>query len=271
MFAVALHQRGMAKKNEAGPVQVVKLHLDRIRLDGGTQQRAVMNQETVADYAAVLSKLPPVVVFFDGADHWLVDGFHRVAAHRQAGATKVSAEVRPGTQREAVLHSVGANAANGLRRTNLDKRRAVETLLKDEQWRTWTDNRIAKYAGVSHEFVRQLRPQVATVATSEPAIRTGSDGKSYPAGKSRTDRPEKRPEDDSAAPAVFGDAAPEPAHEPDPAPVAAEWSVAEGVADLDEELSRHFNAWPKDQRPIFLGTVDRVLKELRAITENEAT
>lgn len=70
---------------------------------------------------------------------------------------------------------------------NADKRRAVETLLRDEEWSKWSDREVAKRAGVSHLFVANLRKQVATVATSdaapEPERRKGADGKSYPATK----------------------------------------------------------------------------------------
>ena len=46
------------------------------------------------------------------------------AALRAASAMEISAEMRDGTWRDAVLYSVGANAAHGLPRTNEDKRRA---------------------------------------------------------------------------------------------------------------------------------------------------
>ena len=73
--------------------------------------------------------LVPVVVFHDGVDHWLADGFHRYHASRRIEALESVAEVRTGTRRDAVLYSVGANASHGQRRTNADKRRAVMTLL----------------------------------------------------------------------------------------------------------------------------------------------
>jgi predicted HTH domain antitoxin len=60
-----------------------------------------------------------------------------------------------------VLYSVGANAAHGLRRTNEDKRRAVETLINDEEWATWSDREIARACGVSGKFVAAVRDPVA--------------------------------------------------------------------------------------------------------------
>lgn len=45
--------------------------------------------------------------------------------------------------------------------------RAVETLLRDEEWSRWSDRRIAREAHVTHPFVIKLRESLVTV-TSEP-------------------------------------------------------------------------------------------------------
>ncbi|MGT2479599.1 hypothetical protein ACU4GR_13540 [Methylobacterium oryzae CBMB20] len=47
----------------------------------------------------------------------------RHAAGLHAGLGELPCEVRQGGLRDAILHSAGANAAHGLRRTNADKRR----------------------------------------------------------------------------------------------------------------------------------------------------
>jgi hypothetical protein len=60
------------------------LAISKLRLDGGTQSRATLSDETIAEYAEALdsgAQFPPPVVFYDGADHWLADGFHRVKAY----------------------------------------------------------------------------------------------------------------------------------------------------------------------------------------------
>ena len=86
-----------------------------------------------------------------------------------AGEEEISADIRPGTQRDARLFAVGANQTHGLRRSNEDKRRAVLVLLKDEEWCTWSDREIAKRCGVTHPFVAKLRaPGVVTVTTLVP-------------------------------------------------------------------------------------------------------
>lgn len=147
-----------------------KLNLNAIRIDGGTQSRVSLDEGVVADYVECLESLPPVVVFHDGADHWLADGFHRLHAYRKAGKASIPADIRTGTSREAILFSLGANGTHGLRRSNADKRKAVQTLLTDPEWSEWSDRKIAEACGVSNTFVSNLRkpPEVSTVDTQPP-------------------------------------------------------------------------------------------------------
>lgn len=143
------------------------LELSKIRTDGGTQSRAAINEETVADYTEALADpatvFPPIVVYFDGREYWLADGFHRVAAWDRVGRTEVPAEIRQGDRRQAVLHSCAANAAHGLRRTNADKRRAVMTLLEDDEWSQWSDREIARRCRVHHATVAKCREEMTGV------------------------------------------------------------------------------------------------------------
>lgn len=133
--------------------------IDLIRIDGGTQIRVEFDETASDEYAEHLmngGELPPVDVFFDGADYWLANGFHRLRAHRRAWREEISAEVRQGSRRDAVLFAVGSNAAHGLRRSNGDKRNAVETLLKDPEWAAWPLTKIAETCRVSVGFVHKL-------------------------------------------------------------------------------------------------------------------
>ncbi len=142
------------------------LKLDQIRIDGGTQPRVEMNQEVLADYAEHLQNgvvFPAVVVFYDGADYWLADGFHRYHAHRNVGRDNIAVDIRTGGLREAILHSVGANTEHGLRRTNADKRKAVETMLtndivsKDDNGNPRPNRDIARQCLVGEATVRKYR------------------------------------------------------------------------------------------------------------------
>jgi N6-adenosine-specific RNA methylase IME4 len=150
------------------------LSIDFIRRDGGTQPRAALDPGTVEAYAEAAragAEFPPVIVFYDGTDHWLADGFHRVAGHEAAEFEEILAEIRPGTRREAVLFACGANATHGLRRTSEDKRRAVLLLLGDAEWGKWSDREIARRANVGHPLVAELR-RLTGSSSSERTFRT---------------------------------------------------------------------------------------------------
>ena len=68
----------------------------------------------------------------------------------------------------------GANHGHGLRRTNADKRRAVETLLRDQEWTKWSDREIARQCAVSNRFVSDVRPAICERITDTPPSRTVS-------------------------------------------------------------------------------------------------
>lgn len=148
-----------------------------IRVNGGTQSRANINRDAVADYAEAMeggAQFPPVVLFYDGDAYWLADGFHRYEAYARAGVNDVPAEIRQGTQRDAILFSVGANAAHGLRRTNEDKRRAVMVLLNDLEWSKWSNREIARQCSVSEYLVRDARgPICDKIADSSRTVTRG--------------------------------------------------------------------------------------------------
>ena len=159
----------------------VALALDLIRTDGGTQTRAALDMLAVADYAQAMkegARFPAVIVYHDGADYWLADGFHRERAARDAGQSEIAADVRQGTRRDAVLFSVGANAQHGVQRKPEDKRRAVETLLRDDERREYSDGYVAKLAHVSQSFASKVRRELEeTNEIPVVTVRRGADGR----------------------------------------------------------------------------------------------
>lgn len=153
----------------------MKIRIENLRLDGGTQPRAVLDYATVEEYADAMqdgAEFPPVTVFYDGSEYWLADGFHRVRASEDVGYEEVHADIRQGTRRDAVLYSVGANAVHGMRRTNADKRRAVQTLLEDEEWAKWSDSEIARRCAVNQSTVSRMRPSLMQNISEMPDERT---------------------------------------------------------------------------------------------------
>jgi len=162
---------------------VKNINIKAIRIGGGTQSRVEINNEIVTEYAEAIkagAEFPAVVVFNDGVDNWLADGYHRFHAHNQAGKASISADVRAGTARDAVLYSLGANGTHGLNRTNADKRKSVQTMLDDAEWAKWSDNAIAKACAVGYSLVSDVRKAISPIRVDAPSTRTVErSGKTY--------------------------------------------------------------------------------------------
>lgn len=157
-------------------MSIEELSLTSLKINGGTQPREAISEETVFEYAEALREgavFPPVVAVRDGASLWLVDGFHRYHAHRRCGRETIAAEVRDGTLRDAVLHSLSANVEHGLRRSNADKRKAVLTMLTNKLVATngegnpWSNREVARRCCVSLDLVNRLRDSL-NESLSEP-------------------------------------------------------------------------------------------------------
>ena len=128
--------------------------------DGGAQMRVEMKPDIVREYAddmAAGAVFPSVEVYYDGSIYWLAEGYHRVEAAHKLERETIDAEVLDGGERDAILHGIGSNASHGLRRTQADKRRAVERLLRDEEWSKWSNRKIAEAAKVDHKTVANVR------------------------------------------------------------------------------------------------------------------
>jgi hypothetical protein len=217
--------------------EIDTIPLDAVNIKGGTQSRVELNQATIAEYVELIRasvELPPVITFFDGSTFWLADGFHRFNAHLDAGATEIASEVRTGTQRDAILLSVGANAAHGLRRTNEDKRRAVMTLLNDPEWSTWSSEAIAKACAVSPRTVSAMR--ISANAEIAPVRTVERNGKTYEQNTANIGKPAPAAVVPSAANPLDDDPAPfiQPANAPLPA---ATTTSPDEVVALREQLA----------------------------------
>ena len=196
------------------------------------QTRAALNEDTVSDYAEAMErgdKFPPVTVFTDGAEYYLADGFHRVEALRRIGKKSVMAELQDGDYKAALLYALKANSTHGLRRTNADKRHALEMAWNAREHLFGgepSQNLLADTCGISRQtVVRFLSAQVVTMlqgdtpaaptmptrpvrpimaengnaqaengtfaAPQMPVRRVGRDGKTYPVRPAMPTRPAK--------------------------------------------------------------------------------
>lgn len=175
--------------------QIQEIPLDKINLFGGTQTRLKTNDDAVESYAEEMARgtvFPPIALYFDGSTYWLADGFHRFLATKRNGAPAIAAEVQPGGRTEALRHALGANATNGIYRTNGDKRHAVEIAL--EEWPELANTVLGEICKVSVELVRNCRQQMQKAGRIPEVITvTGRDGKSYPGAVERQGRGKDEP------------------------------------------------------------------------------
>ena len=165
------------------------LRLEEIVVDPDVQSRAVLDEATIELYAEALRdpdqahRFPASTVFYDEARkvYLLADGFHRHEAYRRlAWKSTIKVNVIAGTKRDARIFAAGANTTHGLNRTNADKRRAVQMLLDDEEWRQKSDRAIAEHCRVSNHLVAEVRASTGRIPSSDEK-RIGKDGK----GRSR--------------------------------------------------------------------------------------
>lgn len=161
--------------------------LKDLRDDPALQQRVELDEGAVDELAEIAADpdagpMEPIDVCQDAKALWPYDGRHRIAGWRKAGRKTILARVRPGTLRDAILLSCGANTRHGLKRTADDKRRALRTLLADAEWAAWPDARIARAAGLPGGGGRQMVAEVrAELSCYTGGMRTAErGGVSYP-------------------------------------------------------------------------------------------
>jgi len=209
-----------------------KIKLDEIIVDGGTQTRAALNEDTISDYAEAMTegaKFPTVVVFASGTAYLLADGFHRFMAAQRCGWVEIDADVRKGSKQDAIKYSLGANNVHGLRRTNADKRRGVEIALKE--FGKLSDQAIADMCGVGRNYVLEIRHKTPPQPVSRIQVekRIGVDGK-----ERSMPTPPRDPGPPPTPPAVEKD----PNGKVIPVKLLALWARRQEIQDFCTQISR---------------------------------
>ena len=136
----------------------MKVKIDAINIHAGTQARQGIVNETVDKYAECMIEgdtFPPVVLFHDGSGYYIGDGHHRVLASMRNDFIDIEAEVRAGTQQDALWYALGANRINGQGMSKGDIRHAVAVALKT--WPEKTQQAIADQVGCSIGTVNGIK------------------------------------------------------------------------------------------------------------------
>jgi hypothetical protein len=141
----------------------MELMLTQIRLNGGTQSRDKMDKNTITEYAQLMMEgavFPPIEVFYDKKDYWLVDGFHRYHACMNIKRKEIEVKVIEGTKQEAFEYSLGVNDKHGKPRSAEDKRKAVRKALENPKTSLLSNRDMAALCKVSHVFIIKYKAQL---------------------------------------------------------------------------------------------------------------
>ena len=171
-------------------------------LDLTLQTRAGTDADTIRTYAEAMAdgaQFPDVTVFTDGETYWLADGFHRVLAAKSNGKTAISADVRKGTEDDAVVFGGTANNKQGKRPTMADVQHFLSMVWERREaifGGTPTGGNLAERCGVSRatgeRFVQRKlaempkapsRPTASKMQSKMPTRPThlvGANGRAYP-------------------------------------------------------------------------------------------
>ena len=141
-------------------VRFMQLACETVQATAATQVRVRLDKDVVEEYAAnMLDGVDfPAIDVFTEDDHVFVlaDGFHRLVAAATAKKKYIQANVYDGSLRDALIFALNANAEHGLRRTNADKRNAVELALKDPELGGLRPQEIADLCRVTRRTVEKI-------------------------------------------------------------------------------------------------------------------
>lgn len=156
-----------------------QLPLKDIRTDGGTQQRKV-DDEVVLRYTALMKdgvKFPPIEIIYDGKNYFMWDGFHRYFSHLKLNKKYIEANIEKGTQRQAIWLSFSANKENAFPRQPGTGKEIVGKILKDKEWSKISEVEIAKWVGVTHQYVNKIKKEIEAHPATSCRIDSGSESK----------------------------------------------------------------------------------------------
>lgn len=257
-------------------------------LDLSLQTRVGTDADTVNGYAEAMAdgaQFPEVTVFTDGTTYWLADGFHRVMAARQNGRTTIAADVRKGTEDDAVVFGGTANNRQGRRPTRADVQHFLLMVWERREaifGGTPTGGNLAERCGITRQagtkFVSEklaemqqtpVRPTVNNLqlamdgkVPARPVRLIGANGKSYPV---RPVRPSRSIAQKAQCPAPVAPVRPSPPPAPErPARKSSEiedWPRDRYGVQIPQELLGVFaESTARDQLESMLRSAERLAR-----------
>lgn len=250
-----------------------RLRLDQLRLDGDTQPRVELDRDVIKEYQEAYvsnATMPPLTVFYDGADYWLADGFHRWHAARKASVDKVSCDLKRGTLEDARWFSYAANQTHGIRRSNLDKQKAVKAALLHPNGAKLSDSAIAEHIGVSHTMVGKYRAELeATCKVCKSDDRIGRDGRTTNTSKVGRAAKNTEPKDELDDLDLGESEEPEDPEnewkgdEAEDDPAEDESGEATFATDMEVAMQETWDTWPDTPAPVVCAVLENLAAKVR--------
>ena len=151
------------------PPEVHTLSIAAVRVDY-SPRRERLSDDHVYALLEVIDQLPPIIV--DKRTMSVIDGIHRLEAHRRASRTTIRAVLFAGDETEALALAIRANVGHGRPLTLGERQTAAATLLRRCPDRS--DRWIAQVCALSHSTVGNIR---RAVSAERPLVRVGRDGR----------------------------------------------------------------------------------------------
>ena len=144
-----------------GPV-FEKVAIDNIEATAATQVRVRLDRGVIDQYTEDFQNgaaFPPLDCYREEGSERIIlaDGFHRHRAVINAGREEIGCNIHEGGLHDALVHALGSNAEHGFRRTNADKRHAVEMACKDPELSQLQQQEIADICRVHRNTVRRIQ------------------------------------------------------------------------------------------------------------------
>lgn len=155
--------------HEAQPTLTV-ISIGELVADLKYQQRVHEDKSAIEDLTRAYKEgeeIPPIEVVDTGNEKIIIDGFHRYSGAIKAGFNSIKCYVINGSEQQAFVLSLGANAENmALKRTNNDKRKAVTKALTCKDFNSKSHREIAAICKVSPGLVDKIAKELKAKDTS---------------------------------------------------------------------------------------------------------
>lgn len=135
---------------------VIDARVDDIQFIEDLYPRGGFDQETVNRYRQAIDNLPPIEITHENI---LIDGYHRLIAHRIEQRKAIKAEVEQLDRADVLWEATRRNAKHGLQLSLTDKKKLARKFFDDEKNRTQADiaNALSVDASSISRWVQDLK------------------------------------------------------------------------------------------------------------------